>query len=66
MRLVRWMKLNQVSQAELSRRTGIDQSLISKHVRNERKPKGNCIAKYHEATQGLVTFEDWFPIKRSA
>jgi transcriptional regulator with XRE-family HTH domain len=64
MRLSQWMKKSQCTQVHLSKLTGIDQSLISKHLRNERKPKGPAIRAYHEATNGEVTFEDWFPVKK--
>lgn len=59
MKLGAWMQREKVSQSEISRRTGIDQSLICKYLKKKRRPAGEHIQAIREATGGEVDLDDW-------
>lgn len=65
MRLKKWMTKERVSQSELARRTGIDQSLLCKYLKQKRRPSADNIKAIRDVTGGAVDLDDWIS-KRGA
>jgi transcriptional regulator with XRE-family HTH domain len=59
MRLKDWLRVNNVSQAALAERLGVDRSTICRIVKGERTPKWALAEKIREITLNSVTLEDW-------
>lgn len=66
MTLREWMERNEITQVELSEKTGISQSLLSKYLRGNRGPKVHNALVLEKATKGQVPVEAWDRKKRAA
>jgi transcriptional regulator with XRE-family HTH domain len=61
-----WMDKNHVTQLDMSEKTGISQSLLSKYLSGDRIPKIENALVISKATKGAVPVESWVRKSRAA
>lgn len=66
MTLREWMERNHVTQVQLSEKTGISQSLLSKYLRGDRAPKVANALAIEKVTAQAVPVEAWVRRRKRA
>ena len=62
--LKRWLRDTKTTQLTLSKKTGIDQALLSKYARGKWRPGLQNAKRIEDATGGAVTMGSWLPKRR--
>lgn len=64
MKLVDWLKVQKMTQAEFAELIDSDQGHISDLVRGKARPRLENVLRIEKVTGGAVTVDDWVKTKR--